>query len=64
MIILQSIAEPAVRQAEHRGLKGAVGLDDCGWVKPHAGEDAAEGIDACAELVEGIRREPANAHEA
>ena len=64
MIILQPVAEPAIRQAEHVGLNGAVGVNEGGGVQPHAGEDAAERIDASAELIEGIGWEPADADQA
>jgi hypothetical protein len=61
--ILQAIAESAVGQAVNGDLDGAIAVHDGCRVQPHAGKDAAEGIDACTELVEGVRRKPAHADQ-
>ncbi len=64
MIILQAVTETAVRQPEHRGVNGAVAVDDGRRVQPHAGKNAAERICTGAELVEGISRQTADADQA
>ena len=45
-------------------MNGAVAVDDGCWVQPHAGEDAAERIDAGTELIEGIAGQAADTDQA
>src|SRR4030095_2436478 len=63
MKVLQSVPEASIGQSEHRGVNGAVAVDQGGWVQPQTGEDAAEGIDTGAQLVEGVARGAADADE-